>query len=75
MKQRPAALSRSRVIARGRRIREVRRLVNLYGGRISKWVKKRSPPFETRGRILEHHWYEHPGLGRFEVGIVEVSRS
>ena len=75
MKLTPDALSRSRVIARGRRIRAVRRLVDCYGGKVSKWVKKSGPPFEVRGRVLERHWYEHPGLGRFEVKVVEVSRS
>jgi len=60
-------VAQSRVIAKGRRIRDVRRLVEMYGGRLSKWVKKSSPRFEIAGRQYEYHWYEHPGLGR--VGL------
>jgi hypothetical protein len=33
-------LSRSRVIAKGRRIREVERLVAQYGGKASKWCER-----------------------------------
>lgn len=60
-------LSQARVIAKGRRIREVERLVAEYGGRASKWVKKSSPQFEIAGERFEYHWYEHPGIGRVEV--------
>jgi hypothetical protein len=42
-------LSDARVIAKGKRIREVRRLVAQYGGRTSRWVKKSSPQFEVAG--------------------------
>ncbi|GIV79725.1 MAG: hypothetical protein KatS3mg050_4119 [Litorilinea sp.] len=63
----PELLARSRVIAKGNRIRDVQRLVETYGGRRSQWVKKSSPPFEIDGQFYEYHWYEHHGLGRFEV--------
>jgi hypothetical protein len=36
----------TRVIAKGRRIRDVDRLVATYGGVASKWVKKSSPHVE-----------------------------
>jgi len=39
-------IAQSRVIAKGKRIRDVRRLVETYGGKSSKWVKKSSPRFE-----------------------------
>lgn len=62
-------LSQARVIAKGSRIRDVGRLVDEYGGRTSKWVKKSSPVFDVAGESFEYHWYEHPGLGRFEVKL------
>jgi hypothetical protein len=67
-------LSDARVIAKGKRIRDVRRLVAQYGGRASKWVKKSSPRIEGAVEYFEFHWYEHPGLGRFEVKRVRVNR-
>jgi hypothetical protein len=67
-------LSQSRVIAKGRRIREVRRLVAEYGGRASEWVKKSSPRIEIAGEYFEVHWYEHSGLGRFEEKRVQVNQ-
>ena len=42
-------LSEARVIAKGKRIRDVRRLVAQYGGRASKWVKKSSLRIEIAG--------------------------
>jgi hypothetical protein len=66
-------LSEARVVAKGKRIRDVRRLVAQYGGRASKWVKKSSAPFETGDQSFELHWYEHPGIGRFEVKQVRVN--
>lgn len=66
-------LSDSRVIAKGKRIRDVRRLVAQYGGRDSQWVKKSSPQFEVAGVQFEYHWYEHHGVGRFETKQVRVS--
>jgi hypothetical protein len=59
---------------RAKRIRDVRRLVAQYGGRASKWVKKSSPRFESDKEYFEIHWYEHPGMGRFEVKRVRVKR-
>jgi hypothetical protein len=32
-------IAQSRVIAKGKRIRDVRRLVATYGGKASKWLK------------------------------------
>jgi hypothetical protein len=66
-------LSQSRVIAKGQRIRDVQRLVETYGGRKSRWVKKSSPGFEIGGRQYEYHWYEHPGIGRVEVKRKQVN--
>ena len=66
-------LSAARVIAKGERIRDVRRLVAQYGGKASRWVKKSSPQFEVAGRRFEYHWYEHHGVGRFEAKQVQVS--
>ncbi len=60
-------LSQSRIIAKGKRIREVERLVESYGGQKSGWVKKSSPSITLNNRIYEYHWYEHQGLGRFEI--------
>jgi len=59
----------SRVIAKGRRIRDVRRLVATYGGQAAGWSKKSSPPVEIDGEICELHWYEHHGIGRFEIKL------
>ena len=60
-------LAQARVIAKGRRIRDVDNLVRRYGGRASKWVKKSSPRIEIHGEYFEYHWYEHPGIGRREI--------
>lgn len=67
-------LAQARVIAKGERIRDVRRLVGRYGGRSSKWVKKSSPTFEIRGEHFEYHWYEHPGLGKVEMKRKQVKQ-
>jgi hypothetical protein len=66
-------IAQSRVIAKGNRIRDVRRLVTAYGGKPSEWVKKSSPRLEIAGRQYEYHWYEHPGIGRVELKQKEVS--
>ena len=63
----PRLIAQARVIAKGNRIRDVQRLVTRYGGRSSKWVKKSSPPVEIGSDRFEYHWYEYPGLGRFEL--------
>lgn len=65
-------IAQSRVIAKGKRIRDVQRLVEMYGGKLSKWVKKSSPRFEIAGRQYEYHWYEHPSIGRVELKRKQV---
>jgi hypothetical protein len=60
-------ISRSRVIAKGRRIRDVARLVATYGGSPARWVKKSSPPLDDDEGTYEIHWYEHPGIERVEL--------
>ena len=60
-------LAQARVIAKGKRIRDVRRLTEQYGGKPSRWVKKSSPRFEIAGQQYEYHWYEHPNIGRVEL--------
>ena len=65
-------ISQSRVIAKGKRIRDIQRLVNTYGGRKSKWVKKSSPRFTIGFDEYEYHWYEHTGLGRVEIKQKQV---
>jgi hypothetical protein len=65
-------LSQSGVIAKGRRIREVKRLVMQYGGRASRWVKKSGPRIDLGHRMIAYHWYEHPAIGRFEVREVQI---
>jgi hypothetical protein len=67
-------LARARVIARGKRIRDVARLVATYGGKSAKWVKKSSPRFEISGEQFEFHWYEHPGIGKVEVKRKQVNQ-
>jgi hypothetical protein len=62
-------LSQARVIAKGKRIRDVQRLVKQYGGKARQWVKKSSQPFSYQGKLAEVHWYEHHGIGRFEEKI------
>jgi hypothetical protein len=66
-------VSQSRVIAKGKGIRDVNRLVAQYGGRASKWVKKSSPQLKVAGKYIEYHWYEHPGIGKFEVKQVRIN--
>ena len=68
----PRLLAQSRVIAKGRRIRDVQRFVETYGGKASEWVKKSSPSFESQGHEYEYHWYEHPTIGRVEVKVKQV---
>lgn len=65
-------LAQSRVIAKGRRIRDIFRLVTTYGGKASKWVKKSSPQFEIEGERFQYHWYEHTGIGRVELKRKQV---
>jgi hypothetical protein len=46
-------LSQARVIAKGKRIRNIQRLVAEYGGRASQWVKKSGPQFEVSGEYFD----------------------
>jgi hypothetical protein len=62
-------LSQSRVIAKGKRIKDVQRLVEEYGGITRNWMKKSSPPLFIEGKLAEIHWYEHQSIGRFEEKI------
>ncbi len=48
-------IARSRVIAKGRKIRELNRLLQEYGGKPSVWTKKSSPPVGIGGEIYEYH--------------------
>lgn len=66
-------LSSARAIAKGRGIRDVERLVRDYGGNAADWRKVASKPFPAEsGRWIELHWYEHHGIGRFEIKEVPV---
>ena len=31
------------------------------------WTKRSSPAVEIDGDLYEYHWYEHHGIGRFEI--------
>ena len=66
-------ISRSRVIAKGHRIRDAQRLVETYGGRIARWVKKSSPSLEDDEGKYEIHWYEHPSIGRVELKRKQIA--
>ncbi|WP_244085825.1 hypothetical protein [Desulforhabdus sp. TSK] len=48
------------------------RLLQDYGGKASMRTKKSSPPVEISGEVYEYHWYEHHGIGRFEIKIKKV---
>jgi hypothetical protein len=48
-------IAQSRLIAKGKRIRDVRRLVATYGGKASTWVKKSSPRFDMGVHQYEYH--------------------
>lgn len=64
-------LSTARVIAKGRRIRDLERLIATYGGEAARWRKMATEPFfESPDRRIELHWYEHHGIGRFEIKVV-----
>ena len=60
-------LTHSRVIARGKHIRDLQQLMQKYGGTAKGWSKKSSPVLEVNGEFYEYHWYEHHGIGRFEI--------
>ena len=67
-------LAQSRVIAKGRRIRDINRLIEKYGGTSAGWVKKSSPSFDISGQRYEYHWYEHAGIGRVELKQKQVNK-
>lgn len=60
-------LARSRVIARGRRLRDLDRLLTTYGGEPQRWTKKSTQPLADEQGRFEYHWYEHHGIGRVEI--------
>ena len=62
-------LAQSRVIAKGRAIRDLDRLLRQYGGRAKHWVKKSTAIIWLNGRRAEVHWYEHRGIGRVELKV------
>lgn len=70
----PRLLSQARVIAKGRGIRDVQRLVKRYGGRVARWVKKSSPQIEINGERFEYHWYEHPSIGMRELKRKQIEQ-
>jgi hypothetical protein len=65
-------LSRARVIARGRGIRELDRLLRIYGGTPAGWTKRATRPMRDPQGPYEYHWYEHHGVGRFEVKRIRL---
>lgn len=67
-------LAQSRVIAKGKRIRDVRRLVSQHGGSPAGWMKKSSPTIEIGNEEFEYHWYEHPDIGKVELKRKRVDR-
>jgi hypothetical protein len=67
-------IAQSRVIAKGRRIRYLTKLLEKYGGKSSRWIKKSSPTFNVNDELYEYHWYEHYGIGKFEIKLKKVSK-
>jgi hypothetical protein len=61
--------SKVEVIARGREIRNLKRLRRLYGGRNWKKMKGMARIRLENGRthLAELHWYEAHGLGKKEI--------
>jgi len=60
-------ITQSRVIAKGKRIRDIQRLVDQYGGQQSKWLKKSSPVFESGGsystrRLSKRRYFGKPSI-------------
>ncbi len=67
-------LSTARVIARGRAIKDLERLLSTYGGVPRGWTKRSSRALMDSYGHYELHWYEHAGLGRFEIKRIDFSR-
>ena len=44
------------------------------GGKTSRWVKKSFPAFTVGTEVWEYHWYEHAGLGGFEIKRKRVGK-
>ncbi len=63
-------------IAQGKGIRELKRLVRVYG--IGNWLKKKGLAFVTLDDGLtffaEVHWYEAHGIGKHELKIKKLIR-
>ena len=66
----PMNLHPSRVIAKGRRIRDLPRLLAAYGGQPSRWSKRSGPIFDVGGWPHEIHWYHHHGIGSVEHKLI-----
>lgn len=62
----PAYLHPSRVIAKGRRIRDLPRLLAAYGGTRSGWTTRSGPRFVEGHRHWEIHGYHHHAIGSYE---------
>ena len=58
-------LSKAEIIAKGPNIREVKQLVQEYGGSVKGWKKMKA--WDAQG--VEWHWYEHHGIGRVKLKI------
>lgn len=65
-------IARSRVIAKGRGIHDLKTLIQDYGGKPSMWTKKSNPPVEMGGEVHGYHWCEHHGIGRVEIKMKKV---
>ncbi len=68
-------IAQSRMIAKGRGIRDVNRLVKEYGGKQARWIKKSSAVVTIDGRPCEIHWYECHGIGRVEAKYVWLDQA
>lgn len=64
-------LQRIEIIAQGREIRELRRLIRVYGK--GRWRKLKGIGHVRIGgdtiTVAEIHWYEAHGIGRMEMKI------
>ena len=64
-----SAIRNRQVIARGREIRVLRRLVRAYGGRNWRKMKSEALIRDQTGREYdaEIHWYEAHGVGKRDI--------
>ncbi len=52
------------MMARGRKIRDIRRLKSTYGGRTRDWTKRSSSQYVGRdGMRQQTHWYQNRRTG------------